>query len=80
MSQSNNNYISKARVEAFSDGIFAIIVTILILEIKVPEIEHHNSMNELIDVLIHLLPKIISWIISFLIVCVIWVNHHRMFE
>ncbi len=80
MFQIDNNYISKSRVETFSDGIFAIIVTILVLEIKVPEVEHHNSMSELIIALTYLLPKIISWMISFLIVCVIWVNHHRIFE
>lgn len=74
------NYFSKARVETFSDGIFAIIVTLLVLEIKVPEIENHNSVPELLQALKHLFPKVLSWIVSFLIVCVIWVNHHRIFE
>jgi uncharacterized membrane protein len=73
-------YFNKGRVETFSDGIFAIIVTLLVLEIKVPQIEHHGSVQELVIALKHLMPKIISWIISFLIVCVIWVNHHRLFE
>lgn len=76
----NRNYFSKTRVETFSDGIFAIIVTLLVLEIKVPEVENHNSMSELITALINLLPKIFSWMVSFIIVCVIWVNHHRIFE
>lgn len=76
----NQNYFNKARVETFSDGIFAIIVTLLVLEIKVPHIEHSNSVQELSDALLQLLPKVFSWIISFLIVCVIWVNHHRLFQ
>lgn len=75
-----NNYFSKTRVEAFSDGIFAIIITLLVLEIKVPEIENHNSIQELFTALLELTPKILSWFVSFVIVCVIWVNHHLIFQ
>jgi uncharacterized membrane protein len=74
------NYFTKSRVEAFSDGIFAIIITLLILEIKVPHIESPESINELTENLLHLAPKFIAWVISFLTVAVIWVNHHRIFE
>ena len=74
------NYFSKSRVETFSDGIFAVIITLLVLEIKAPEINNHSSIEELFKALIVLLPKILSWIVSFLILCVIWVNHHRIFE
>lgn len=71
---------SKTRVEAFSDGIFAIIITLLVLEIKVPHIHEYNSANELMQALFGLLPKFISWIISFFTVAVIWVNHHKIFK
>jgi len=71
---------SKNRVEAFSDGIFAIVVTLLILEIKVPHIEHVDSPGELCNALILLAPKIVSWVVSFLTICIVWVNHHRIFE
>jgi uncharacterized membrane protein len=74
------NYFSKTRVEAFSDGIFAIIITLLVLEIKVPAIENHNSSIELFNALAQLLSKILSWLVSFIIVCVIWVNHHLIFQ
>lgn len=74
------NYFSKTRVEAFSDGIFAIIVTLLVLEISVPAIKDHQSCEELAKALMELLPKVLSWIVSFLIVCVIWVNHHRILQ
>lgn len=80
MTNKSNRYFSKSRVETFSDGIFAIIVTLLVLEIKVPVLQNHNSAAELTVSLIELLPKIASWIVSFMIVCVIWVNHHRIFE
>lgn len=72
--------LTKSRVEAFSDGIFAIIVTLLILEIKVPHVEQTNSISLLLEALRGLLPKFFSWVISFLTICIVWVNHHRIFE
>jgi len=75
-----NNIFSKNRVEAFSDGIFAIIITLLVLEIKVPHIHEYNSASELRQSLTSLLPKFFSWIISFFTVAVIWVNHHKIFK
>lgn len=69
---------SKTRIEAFSDGIFAIIITLLVLEIKVPHLEEHDSAAALTASLLKLFPKFISWIISFFTVAVIWVNHHRL--
>jgi len=71
---------TKNRVEAFSDGVFAIIVTLLILEIKVPHIEHAGSIAELYQSILSLTPKFISWVISFLTICIVWMNHHRLFE
>lgn len=75
-----NNLFSKNRVEAFSDGIFAIIITLLVLELKVPHINENNSTDELTKSLLTLLPKFVGWIISFFTVAVIWVNHHRIFK
>lgn len=71
---------NKNRVEAFSDGIFAIIITLLVLEIKVPHLENHASAGSLSTALFELFPKFISWIISFFTVAVIWVNHHKLFK
>ena len=70
--------IGRGRVEALSDGVFAIVVTLLVLEIKVPHVEH-DSMAELGRALWTLAPKFLSWVISFVTVCVIWLNHHRLF-
>jgi len=75
-----NNIFSKSRVEAFSDGIFAIIITLLVLEIKVPHIDDYSLNSELLKALLGLLPKIVGWIISFFTIAVIWVNHHRIFK
>jgi uncharacterized membrane protein len=64
------------RIEAFSDGVFAIIVTLLVLELKVPELHHRDSAGELWQGLCAVLPKFLSWLISFIIVCKFWLNHH----
>lgn len=74
------NVFSKPRVEAFSDGIFAIIITLLVLEIKVPHIQEHHSADVLLKAITGLLPKFIGWIISFFTIAVIWVNHHKIFK
>lgn len=67
-----------ARVEAFSDGVLAIVITLLVLEIKVPELA--NGQQAMLAVaLLHLLPKIFAWVVSFLFVLVFWVAHHYFF-
>lgn len=72
--------IGRGRVEALSDGVFAIVVTLLVLEIKVPHVAVHDSLSELARALLALAPKFVSWVISFVTVCVIWLNHHRLFK
>jgi uncharacterized membrane protein len=67
-----------ARLEAFSDGVFAIAVTLLILEVHVPSPESlagHDLFRALYDIW----PKIATFVTSFLTIGIMWVNHHRMF-
>lgn len=68
------------RIEAFSDGVFAIVVTLLVLELKVPlmSASEATSVKELAHHLAELAPKLLSWLISFLIVCKFWLNHHHL--
>jgi len=66
------------RIEAFSDGVFAIVVTLLVLELKVPSLHDHQSVAELAAQLRDMLPKFVSWLISFVIVCKFWLNHHHV--
>lgn len=63
----------KGRLEAFSDGVIAIIITIMVLEIKVP----HDAT---IEALIKLIPVFISYVISFIYVGIYWNNHHHLFQ
>ncbi|MGG1553936.1 TMEM175 family protein [Paenibacillus ferrarius] len=59
------------RMEAFSDGVLAIIITIMVLEFKVPEGHDWHSLTGLI-------PKIMSYIVSFVYVGIYWNNHHHL--
>jgi uncharacterized membrane protein len=66
--------MNKNRLEALSDGVFAIVITLLVLEIKVP----HVSTDELGPALYALLPKFLSFGLSFIIIAVYWISHHSM--
>lgn len=65
--------MTKSRLEAFSDGVLAIIITIMILEIKAP----HSAEW---DGILALLPKFLSYILSFIYVGIYWNNHHHTFQ
>ncbi|HLO52365.1 MAG TPA: TMEM175 family protein [Kamptonema sp.] len=67
------------RIEAFSDGVFAIAITLLVLEIKVP---HHNTVETsgLVSALLSLWPSYLAFLTSFATILVMWVNHHRIFS
>src|SRR5580765_5079757 len=65
--------MDKGRLEAFSDGVIAIIITIMVLELKVP---HGDRLQDLIP----LLPVFLSYVLSFLYVGIYWNNHHHMLQ
>ena len=68
-----------ARVEAFSDGVFAIAITLLVLEIKVPPPHLTGHGGTLFQALLDLWPSYIGYLISFVTIGIMWVNHHSMF-
>jgi uncharacterized membrane protein len=63
--------MGKGRLEAFSDAVIAIIITIMVLELKVP---HGESLQELLP----LVPVFLSYVLSFVYVAIYWNNHHHM--
>lgn len=69
----------KTRLEAFIDAILAIIMTILVLEFKVPE-EAFDADSSIHEHLIHLLPSFLSYIISFSTIVILWLDHHNLFR
>ena len=75
----NVEKFSKSRIEAFSDGVFAIIVTLLVLDIKLPSLNIDTDVEMMRNIGL-VLPKIFVWVCSFLITCVVWMNHHRIMD
>ena len=66
-----------ARIEAFSDGVFAIAITLLVLDLKVPrELGQERMLDQ---ALLAQWPAYIAFLTSFLTILIMWVNHHRMF-
>jgi len=65
--------MNKNRLEAFSDGVLAIIVTIMVLEMKAPHGAEWDNLSELV-------PKFISYLFSFIMVWIYWNNHHHLFQ
>ena len=65
--------MQKSRLEAFSDGVFAIVITLLILDIRFPEIPYSEFAVGLREVF----PRILAYIMSFIIIGLYWVTHHN---
>ena len=65
--------MKKGRLEAFSDGVIAIMITIMVLELKVP---HGDSIESLKPII----PVLISYIMSFVFIGIYWNNHHHLFQ
>src|SRR5258708_31576994 len=61
--------IGTNRLEAFSDGVIAVIITIMVLELKIPRDATLVSLRGV-------LPQFLSYLLSFLVVAIMWVNHH----
>ncbi|HYM93653.1 MAG TPA: TMEM175 family protein [Chitinophagaceae bacterium] len=73
MSETNPN----SRLEAFCDGVFAIALTLLIIDIKIPSTEKINTTADLWLALKHITPSVLAFILSFTIILITWVNHHN---
>jgi uncharacterized membrane protein len=68
--------MGKSRTEAFSDGVFAVAITLLVLEINVPDVEGAGLAHALAEQW----PSYASYLVSFAVIGVIWMNHHSIFE
>ncbi len=65
--------MKKSRLEAFSDGVFAIVITLLILDIRFPEVDYSQFAATLTSVL----PRILAYVMSFIIIGLYLVIHHN---
>src|SRR5882757_5705974 len=69
-----------SRLETFCDGVFAIALTLLVLEIKTPVADSIHGPDDLWHALKHLLPSVFAFLLSFAIIVISWVNHHAMMK
>jgi uncharacterized membrane protein len=72
--------MSKGRLEAFSDGVIAIIITIMVLELKLPSRPDDPSQAAELAALWPLIPVFLSYVLSFVFVGIYWNNHHHLFQ
>jgi uncharacterized membrane protein len=70
----SNREMRSTRLEAFSDGVLAILITIMVLELKVP----HNALS--LQALVPMGPIFLSYALSFVYIGIYWNNHHHMFQ
>ncbi len=71
--------MEKHRLEAFSDGVFAIVITLLVLDIHLPETELSTN-RALLAMIWSITPSILTFVFTFLVVGIFWVAHHRIFD
>ncbi len=73
-------FFATNRIEALTDGVFAIVMTLLVLELHVPEISEALVPAELPHRILELWPKFLSYIASFVVLSIMWISHHRTFH
>ncbi len=76
-SATENERKALGRLEAFSDGVFAIAITLLVLEIQIP---HATAVGKLSDAVEAQWPAFVAYIISFMTILVMWLNHHNIVQ
>jgi uncharacterized membrane protein len=69
-----------SRVEAFSDGVFAIAITLLVLELRVPPVNQSYEKQALVNALLRLWPSFAAFLTSFSAILIMWMNHHGVFR
>ena len=78
MSKTPYDLISPGRLTSFSDGVFAIAVTLLVFNLKIPKIPDADVHRLLPGAILDMLSQFVTYVISFLLIAVFWTIHHRM--
>ncbi len=72
--------IKTTRVETLSDGVVAIVITIMVLEFKLPSVDNKATSTLITEHLLHLVPYFVVYLFSFMMIGILWTNHHHMFH
>ncbi|MES3000405.1 MAG: TMEM175 family protein [Pseudomonadota bacterium] len=72
--------IGKQRIEALSDGLYAIALTLLVLELKLPSLGEAATNADLVHALRELMPKVLTWFLSFWVMAVLWLSQVRVYH
>lgn len=80
MSSEASSSLQMERIVFFSDAVFAIAITLLVIEIKVPNIENPASEMDFVFGLLTKIPQLIGFFVSFLVIGAYWVGHHRIYS
>ena len=73
-------HIRTTRMEAFSDGVISIIITVMVFDIKFRELAHGFTHRDVVNGMDVLWPKVVAYMFSFMILGIMWLNHHHMFH
>lgn len=72
--------LTKNRIEAFSDGVIAIIITIMVFDLKVEDLPNDFTNTDVWKVLLGIVPKLLAYSLSFIVLAIMWLNHHSLFD
>jgi uncharacterized membrane protein len=72
--------LGKHRIEALVDGIFAVAMTLLVIDLRLPEHAHLATSGQLRDALVELAPNLYSWLVSFVVLAIFWMANHRLYS
>ena len=74
-----NGDVGKQRIEALSDGLYAIALTLLVLDLKLPPLGEHLTNDQLLQSLVALVPKGLTWLLSFWVMAALWQSQVRVY-
>lgn len=74
-----NFFIPTSRLEAFSDGVFAIVITLLSFQFRIPEFTSGVSLHQNFQELLRIAPNFFAFVFSFVFIAVFWINHHQLY-
>ena len=72
--------LTKNRIEAFIDGVIAIIITIMVFDLKIHDLPNNFTNMDVWKVLFGIVPKLLAYSLSFIVLAIMWLNDHSLFD